>query len=366
MNRNFRQTVDARLSSMTLSRDVRAKVLSQIEKEGETVMKKRIPAAAVIALMLLLAALATALALTDGFGLFDLMGKDKAEAFSTVQPDAYALLKKDLASYSFEHVDVTIREAMYDGRYLRVVYSTRDRSATEPFQVDLNNMEQAESFTFDAAQADHINWSMVDWCMIDGQHADPLGECGTYVGEGNGEIVVWEQFDLTGLTLGETFTVELPLRNTKDTPKELSFTMSAVNLPGVYHVQPPEPSSLGDYTVQISEFLITPIRVYVDMQITVEAGVSIERCGKILHQWMKDGTLTNMAGEIGLTGAGNSSGFTENVVWSDKDFTDHIVDGTKPVKGGVWFEFLTSAGYPDTFSLSNGTDSITIPNVAVK
>lgn len=246
------------------------------------------------------------MALTNGFGLFDLMGKDKKEAFSTVQPDAYNLLKKDLASYSFEHVDVAIKEAVYDGRYLRAVYSTRDRSATEPFQVDLNNMEQAESFTFDAANEDHINWMMVDWCVINGEHVDPLGECGTYVGEGNGEIVVWEQFDLSGLTLGDTFTVELPIRNTKDTPKELSFTMSSVNLPGVYKIQLPEETRIGDYTAKVSEFMISPIRIYLDMQLTVDAGVSMERCGKIMHQWMMDGKLSGEAGKNDLTVSGCS------------------------------------------------------------
>ncbi len=365
MNKNFRQAVDARLSGMTMHMGMKAQVLSAIEKEGETAMKKKIPAAAVIALVLLLAALATAMALTNGFGLFDLMGKDKKEVFSTVQPDAYALLKKDLASYSFEHVDVTIKEAVFDGRYLRVVYATRDRSATEPFQVDFDT-EQAESFTFDAANKDHINWIVMDWCLINGEHVDPLGECGTYAGEGNGEIVAWEQFDLSQLTLGDTFTVELPIRNTKDTPKELSFTLSSVNLPGVYHVQPTEETKIGDYSAKISEFLISPIRIYVDLQLTVDAGVSMERCGKIMNQWMMDGKLSGEAGKNELTVSGCSAGYTENTLWSDKDFADHIVDNTKPVKIIVHFEFLTSSGYSDMFQLAAGDDSILIPNVAAK
>lgn len=365
MNKRFRQTVDARLSGMTLQRELKTRVLSAIGKEGETVMKKRIPAAAVIVLALILAALATAMALTKGFGLFDLMGKDKKDAFSVVQPDAYALLKKDLASYSFEHVDVAVKEAVYDGRYLRVVYSTKDRSATEPFHVDLNYADQAESFTFDAASADHINWSMVDWCLINGEHADP-SECGTYVGEGNGEIVVWEQFDLSGLTLGDSFTVELPLRNTKDTPKELSFTMSSINLPGVYHVQPPEEIRIGDYMAKVSEFIISPIRVYVDLQITVDAGVPVERCEQLMNEWMKNGKLSGEAGKNDLTVSGCSAGYTENTVWSEKDLADRILDVTKPVKITVQFEFLTSPGYPDTFHLTAGEDSILIPNIEAK
>jgi hypothetical protein len=364
MNKNFRKTVDARLSGLTMQREMKIRVLSAIEKEGEKAMKKKIPAAAVIVLALLLAALATAMALTNGFGLFDLMGKDKKEAFSVVQPEAYTLLKKDLASYSFEHVDVTVKEAVYDGRYLRVVYSTRDRSATEPFQVDFN-ARQTENFTFDAANADHINWMVMDWCEINGEKVDPLGECGTYAGEGNGEIVAWEQFDLSGLTLGDTFTVELPLCNTKDTPKELSFTMSSVNLPGVYHVQPPDETRIGDYTAKVSEFIISPIRIYLDLQLTVDAGVPIERCEKILNQWMMDGNLSDKAGKNELTGSG-SAGYTENTVWSDQDSADHIVDVTKPVKIIVQLEFLTSSGYPDTFRLAAGDDSILIPNVAAK
>jgi hypothetical protein len=364
MNKSFRQTVDARLSGMTMHRELKTRVLSAIEKEREAAMKKKIPAAAIIVLALLLAALATAMALTNGFGLFDLMGKDKKEIFSIVQPDAYTLLKKDLASYSFEHVDVAVKEAVYDGRYLRIVYSTRDRSATEPFRVDFYT-EQAESFTFDAANEDHINWMVMDWCLINGEHVSPLGECGTYAGEGNGEIVAWEQFDLSELTLGDTFTVELPICYTKDAPKKLSFTLSSVNLPGVYHVQPPEETRISDYTAKVSEFLISPIRVYLDLLLTVDAGVSIERCEKILNQWMRDGNLSDEAGKNELTGS-SSAGYVENTIWSDQDFADHIVDVTKPVKILVQFELFTSPGYPDTFRLAAGDDSILIPNVTVK
>lgn len=366
MNKNFNKVVDTRLSGMTMRPEMKANILSKIAEEGETVVKKKFSLAIALAMVLMVTALAAAMALTNGFGLFEMMGKDKEEEFSTVQPDAYAILKTDVASYSFEHVDVTIKEAVYDGKYLRVVYSTRDRNATAPFSVDLNRTTQAEGIIFDAAEADHINWCMLDWCTVDGQVAFPLGETGTYVGAGNGEIIVWEQFDLRGLTLGDTFTVELPIGNKIETPKELNFTMSSTNLQGVYHIKPPEAIRINDYTAKVSEFLISPIRIYVDLEITVDAGVPIERCNEILGQWMVNGALSDKTGEVQLIQSTGSGGYTENTAWSDKDFLHHVVDETKPVKIIVYLEFLTSSSYPDTFSLSAGDDIVLVPNALSK
>lgn len=350
---------------MTMSRELKDGVLSKITEGENPIMKKKISAAIALVMVLLLAALAAAMALTNGFGLFSLMGRDKTEEFSTVQSDAYALLKKDVASYSFAHVDVTIKEAVYDGRYLRVVYSTRDRSAAAPFSVDFNT-EQAESFTFEAANADHINWMTMDWCTVDGQHVYPLGETGTYAGEGKGEIISWEQFDLTGITLKDPFTVELPICNTVETPKELTFTMSSTNLQGVYRIQPPAAARLGDYTLTVKEMLITPIRVYLDVEISVDPGVSMERCAHIKGKWLMDGGLADEKGENRLTVSGGSAGYTGNTQWSDKDFKDHIVDPAKPVLMVVQMEFLTSSSYPAAFLLTNGEDSALIPNTAMK
>ena len=67
-------------------------------------MKKRLSLALAVALALVLLT-AVAFALTRGFGLFDLMSQHKTEEFTVVQPEAYELLKTDLAQARFGDMD---------------------------------------------------------------------------------------------------------------------------------------------------------------------------------------------------------------------------------------------------------------------
>ncbi|MEI3428524.1 MAG: hypothetical protein V8Q82_04760 [Christensenellales bacterium] len=71
----------------------------------------------------------------SGLNLFNFF-EDLGSPSPTVQPEAYTLTAHDVASHSFEHTDVAVREASWDGRVLRILYSVRDRTVDDVFTDD--------------------------------------------------------------------------------------------------------------------------------------------------------------------------------------------------------------------------------------
>ena len=189
MANELKKALDDRLTGIVLTDALHARIVQAACQEGEPKMKRRLSLslAVVLALVLLTAA---AFALTRGFGLFDLMGKDKTEEFATVQPEAYDLVYQDLAGRRFGDIEVTV----YDGKYLRVVHATRDLNAKEPFDADA---VWNGNFTFEAAEKEGVWWNSLDWAIVNGQTVMPLGEAGATAGPNPGETLAWIQFDLS-------------------------------------------------------------------------------------------------------------------------------------------------------------------------
>ena len=359
MKNELKEELNARLSGLTMSEALKRRVLDQVRKEEEPVMKRKISLSAIIAVALITVA-AVALALTDGFGLFDLMGQGKREEFAVVQKEAYDLVQKNLASASFDHVDVTVTEAVYDGKYLRIMHSTKERDAKAPFD---DAKVYGGGFSFEAAEKDGVWWSSLDWAIVNGKNVNPLGEAGVHAGNQNGETLAWIQYDLSGMNVGDEMTVVLPIRGKQSIDnKELSFTMSVKDLPGVRHIQAIPDARFSDYSLHLAEMLISPIRVYARVEMTADAGVTAERFDEIMWKWAMDGVLKGEGDEKPFTSSGGgSSGYLENTEYSG-DFKITIIDETKPTHFMVEFEFLTRESYPNTFILTNGVDSLRIPN----
>ena len=358
MKNKLNEALNARLSGLTMSEALKRRVLDQVRKEEEPVMKRKISLSAIIAIALIAVA-ATAFALTDGFGLFDLMGQGKRAEFAVVQKEAYDLVQKNLASASFEHVDVTVTEAVYDGKYLRIVHSTKERDAQAPFD---DAKVYNGGFRFEAAEKDGVWWNSLDWAIVNGKNVNPLGEAGVNAGKQNGETIAWIQYDLSGMVVGDALTVDLPIRGKQSIDnKELSFTMSVKDLPGVRHIQATPDVRFSDYSLHLAEMLISPIRVYAKVEMTANAGVTAERCDEIMWKWAMDGVLKGEGDKEPLTSTGNSSAYLENTEYTG-DFKIRIMDETKPTRFMIEFEFLTRESYPDIFILTNGVDSLHIPN----
>lgn len=234
MNKSFRQHTDEQLQYLTMTEGMKNRVRMRMQG-GRAALLPRRRMLSLALMMLLLVGTLTAFALTRGFGLFELMGTVLPH-FSTVRPEAEELVQRNLAFYSFEHVDVAIREAAYDGRYLRVAYSITDRAATEPLDEpgrDLTSGRQ-DNYQFDAAVKDEIRWSTLDWAMADGKDLNPMGMSFSVAGPNNGEAITWVQFDVRDGELPDTITVQLPIRG-MDTPKELEFTMDKSGMQHIYY-----------------------------------------------------------------------------------------------------------------------------------
>ena len=359
MKNKLKEELNARLSGLTMSEALKQRVMDQIRKEEEPVMKRKISLSAIIAIALL-AVTAVAFALTDGFGLFDLMGQGKREEFAVVQKEAYDLVQKNLASVSFDHVDVTVTEAVYDGKYLRIVHSTKERDAQAPFD---DEKVYGGGFSFEAAEKDGVWWSSLDFAIVNGRGVNPLGEAGVHAGKQNGETHAWIQYDLSEMEVGDDLTVVLPIRGKQSIDnKELSFTMSVKDLPGVRHIQAIPDARFNDYSLHLAEMLISPIRVYARVEMTADAGVTAERCDEIMWKWAMDGVLKGEGSEKPFTSSGGgSSSYLENAEYAG-DFKIKIINEAKPTRFMVEFEFLTRESYPDTFILTNVEDSLRIPN----
>ena len=364
MNNPFKQYADVRLAHISMGEDAKRKVRQHIQSQASPRLSRKFVSATLAAVLAL--GTLTAFALTGGFGLFDLMGTVLPH-MATVRPEADKLVRRDLAAYSFEHVDVAVKEAAYDGRYLRVAYSIKDRAATAPLGEIGKHLEMGPDFHFEAAEKDGIWWSTLDWALVDGQDANPLGMTFSVAGPENGEAITWVQFDVKELDLPDTFTVRLPLRG-QNTPKELDFTMDKGDMSDVYALAPPPDKRIGNYVVHIEEIVISPIRTYMTVHLIVDAGVSARECWSIANNWM-DATLSDADDSNPQQWTDTASGAKDNMefVRVDKpdgtfDFEDRVIDPAQPVTMQVLPEFAPPETYPDAFRLGYDTENfILIP-----
>lgn len=360
MANELKKALDDRLTGVVMDDRLRGRILLAVQRKGDPPMKRRLSfsLAVVLSLVLLTAA---AFALTQGFGLFDLMGKDKHEEFAVVQPEAYDLVYQNVVGKRFGDIEVTVKEAVYDGKYLRVVHATRDMTAKERF--DEEAVWNGE-FRFEAAEKEHIWWSSMDWAVVNGQDVMPHGEAGVIAGPNPGETLAWIQYDLSELGPLEKLEVKLPIRGRRSIEQgELSFILEVKDLPGVRALKLAPEVRFPDYTAKVTQVLLSPIRIYLTMELEADAGVSPERIKEIFGGWQVVGTLVDEAGTLSLRDSSGSARFLENANYMlETDFDVGIEDPSKPVRMQVDYEFMTAEKYPDVFILTNGTDRVPIPN----
>ena len=167
--KTFQEHANKQLAHVTLSEGVKHRVRQRMRKSQKagSLTRRSLLHLAVFALLSL--ATLTAFALSRGLDLYQLMGTILPH-YATVRKEAGQLLQKDLVHYSFPHVDVAVREAAYDGRYLRVAYSVRDRAATAPLDTPGTSLtsDRPDIYQFEAAQKDGVWWSTMDFALVEG------------------------------------------------------------------------------------------------------------------------------------------------------------------------------------------------------
>lgn len=389
--KSFISLVDDRLSSVKVSPSLRSRLLENAQKGENKQMKKRSTFVLALAAVLVLATL-TAFALTRGFGMFDILSGGVNPDMTAMKPGGEKIVKTDLATHSFKHCDVSISEALYDGRYLRITYTVRDRSIQTPLYYKPTNVEMINGFIRDLpedlpdappkkpeyakaqktflehVEQDGIWWSTTDWCTVNGQDINPLGPTAVSTTENPGETMTYVQFDMREAEPAETYKVLVPIAG-RDTPEDMAFTIPGKNIEGIRRIALPEPQRAGKYEIRVDDLTISPIAVYVQATLTIDAGVDVNECLRIANTWLVDAKLTDEKGQTSLTWYDGSGGLSKNYLFDVKEKSgqqegvDTIVDPTQPVEAVVNAEYLPLDPYPDVFRFGiSDTESILIPN----
>lgn len=358
MKNSIRDAADRRLSGLKVDDALRRRLRSAYLDEA-VVQKppRRLRPALALALGLLLLT-AAAFALTSGFGLIDLL-KQAEGGRVPIQEQVQEGIRQDLASHRFPHTKVTVKEALYDGRMLRVLYSVQDLQATSPLVEPGSTIPH--DFRFEAALKDSISWSVLDYCRVDGHSVDATGSSISVAGPEPGQALTVVQFDLAGLDLEDSFEVLLPIAG-PNTPRELAFTLSATDLKGIRQLPLPSPLVLKDRVLHLTQVVFSPMRVYVDMEIEVAAGVPEEVCHEILWRWTLDAQMHNPDTGQAYTLSDTATGYAGNTEPDPGkgDFRHRILDESQPVVIRIHLEFESPGDLPDRLQLSAGEESLII------
>lgn len=121
----FTRRLHDEMAAVHVSGQLRQHTLLAMDgKEQKPVMKRKIPAAVVFAL-LVVAMCTVALAAAGKWGILDFVGR-----YATIPEDAMSYMENDVAEFENEVVNVNIRELYYDGRTLRFMADVTPKDET--------------------------------------------------------------------------------------------------------------------------------------------------------------------------------------------------------------------------------------------
>lgn len=374
-NESNRQRLERAFPPMDAAFDHAVRSTLENIVQEDTMQVKRPLRVLAITLALVICLAGTALAVGSGlnlFNFFEVIGSPNP----TVQPEAYTLTAHDVASYSFEHTDVAVREAAWDGRVLRILYSVRDRTVDRVFTDD---DIWTGNYDLPGARQDGItaDWGC-DYLYVNGVSLCLTGWMASRAGSEPGEVLVALESDLVeriasekaDITLGDTFEVWLPIigmGGKDETPEDLHFTVQNTDLAGVRHIALPEKTVLADGTeIAITNFMITPIRIYIQATVTLPAGLTDEEIDS--YVWGISKESTQFGQEIVDGGRGVTNAPKQEFV-NKEDGTVytayHLPEGERAV---LRYEYVlsTSDSYPEVFKLTIDGTEIDVPNADAK
>lgn len=184
--------------------------------------------AIVLAALLLIALAATAIGALFRLNVFNFKLGMLFPEYVYTQETADTLLQENLLTVPFPHVEVSVRQAMYDGHELRILYAMRDLEATERVQPPDN-----PEWVTPAAELDGLT-TVGDWIEIDDKHDYP-SQCSAMAGDEPGEMLYYVELQPADPSLAEreSFTVGLPIlweNGRKVVPDGLRFTVATKDL----------------------------------------------------------------------------------------------------------------------------------------
>ena len=257
-------------------------------------------------------AFALALAMTVSFAAceeYTLISLIREQTEGDVPDSAAALIQTDLYQTTVNNVEITIREAAYDGRSLFLVYSFRMTDVDHPLGMtaadyygdelpeDIAPDEYVYSLTEDAEDllAEHnVGWWIDDiWFDSKPMIDMPNGSGQFLTGTGNpGELVecdIW-RLDNLGIALKGKVQISLPIGNKQDymdyygheekydadglmkVPEEgvVTFEFDAKDYASFVRVFRPETETvLPEVTVSVREAAFSPVMTYIRLDLAV-------------------------------------------------------------------------------------------------
>lgn len=212
--------------------------------------------------------------------------------------NAASLTQYNLASQSFEHCDIKIKEAAYDGMSLYVVYSIRDRNAAgllgEVDEYGIRRLSDDGIAALDAAMAqDNIGWWW-DNLWIDGKSVNMPSMSGgdTIAGEEPGEALYYMMYRLDQEQLyldGQNVEISLPIG--KKQPMEslvyndatgqlekpadglVSFRLDCSIRTNTVTETPNLLTNAARWDAKVSKVVYTPIQMYVTLDWSIHQEV---------------------------------------------------------------------------------------------
>lgn len=352
-------------------RAVRSTLDGIVQKE-ETTMKHPLRITA-LALALILCLAGTAVAVGNRLNLFNFFD-DLDTPNPTVQPEAYALTAYDAAAYSFAHTDVAVREAAWDGRVLRILYSVRDRTVD---QVLTDAQVWAEDFVLPGAQQDGISAYLgCDYVYVNGQSLSLTGTMASRAGDETGEVLVALECDLAQRIAAEAsgqlsafdekYEVWLPIlrQNGQDaTPQELHFIIDSTELAGVSELATPAAVMLEDgVVIDLYRFMISPIRVYVQADVWLPADITDAQIAQYIERFYSL-RVEGLAACDYSYGIANAPGqeFVQDAATGEGSIYYHMAAGQRACLT-LDYSFATSDAYPEVFRVHVGDAVLDVPN----
>lgn len=205
--------------------------------------------------------------------------------------NAAQLIQYDLAKESFNECDIEIRQAAYDGMTLYLVYSVRDRAATELLgELDPDTgVRYVYDETMPAMERDNIGW-WIDSLWINGQSVNMPAGSAQWVegGEEPGELLFYQTWCLDQEDIflsGKREEISLPIgerqpreslvidreAHTIEKPKAglVTFYLDCSSRDGVTVTHPNEWKDLGDFAAAARDVTFSPIQLYITLDLKI-------------------------------------------------------------------------------------------------
>ncbi len=244
----------------------------------------RFSSRALIFVLVAVLMLRTAALAASQWGIFDTLGV----ILGTQPPTADSVMRSNLHQETVNGVEITIREAGYDGKTLFLQYSYRLPDATEPVgKIGRNGVRSLSDDDMSLLSAHNVGW-WVDAFWINGQPMDMANNSGGEVRGSDvpGEIIRTEYWRLDNIDVELTGKVEIALPIGERQSAEyrgaifdraseqytlpdkgiVTFTLDVSDaLSRVVKIHPNMATVTPDVTVRTSEVAYTPLMTYITL-----------------------------------------------------------------------------------------------------